>query len=152
MTPEKLKQYGEALFGPRWQTPMARALGHKDASNLRKWISGSDKGRPIPAYVETALKTLMGLDAFIIGNGASGKEYVIHTRPPRFVATVYAPGDEALGVNDLSGITHECAGGETLCEMVWWDKPPEDAELAALMRRAEAALDEATLNATEFPE
>lgn len=38
MTPDELQTAGEKLFGPRWQTALARALG-VDGSTVRRWLS-----------------------------------------------------------------------------------------------------------------
>jgi len=43
--PEYLRLAGEALFGQRWQTDLARALGLSDAARLRQWLS---LARPVP--------------------------------------------------------------------------------------------------------
>jgi hypothetical protein len=39
MTPDELAQGGERLYGPRWQTSLARALG-VNPRILRRWVSG----------------------------------------------------------------------------------------------------------------
>ncbi len=44
--PPPLAQIGEALYGPRWQTELARALGVSDRT-IRYWLAGT----PIPARV-----------------------------------------------------------------------------------------------------
>ncbi len=49
-----LAQCGEALFGTRWQTDMAEALGVSDRQ-LRRWVAGNN----IPAGVWTDLMRLM---------------------------------------------------------------------------------------------
>jgi hypothetical protein len=36
---------GEALYGERWQTSLARDLGLSDGRRIRQWLSGD---RPIP--------------------------------------------------------------------------------------------------------
>jgi hypothetical protein len=40
---DTLREVGEALYGPSWQTPMSEALGVSDRS-VRYWAGG----RPIP--------------------------------------------------------------------------------------------------------
>lgn len=46
---------GKALYGERWQTDLAIALGYADARRIRQWLSGD---RPIP---ETIYADLSGL-------------------------------------------------------------------------------------------
>ena len=41
-TPELLRKFGEALFGPRWQTDLAHELGVA-ARSVRRWLSGQDE-------------------------------------------------------------------------------------------------------------
>ncbi|MEW6258143.1 MAG: hypothetical protein AB1592_19495 [Pseudomonadota bacterium] len=45
---EDLRRIGETLYGPRWQTEMAAALGFGDSARIRQFLSGA---RPIPAGV-----------------------------------------------------------------------------------------------------
>jgi hypothetical protein len=45
---EDLRRIGEALYGPRWQTEMAAALGFGDSARIRQFLSGA---RPIPAGI-----------------------------------------------------------------------------------------------------
>lgn len=62
---ERLKQVGEALYGPEWQRAVARDLGplhprggrdHLDDRLVRRWISGE---RLIAAWVSDALPELI---------------------------------------------------------------------------------------------
>ena len=57
MNIETLRAAGEAIFGERWQMPMARALGAlhpegaRDSIDIRavqRWVAGH---RPVPAWV-----------------------------------------------------------------------------------------------------
>lgn len=41
MSSKLLKDAGEALYGPRWQTDLARDLGVADRT-MRRWIAGAD--------------------------------------------------------------------------------------------------------------
>lgn len=41
MSSKLLQDTGEALYGPRWQTEMARALQVSDRT-VRRWVAGSD--------------------------------------------------------------------------------------------------------------
>lgn len=40
MTPTLLREAGEALYGPRWQSDLARDLGVADRT-VRRWHAGS---------------------------------------------------------------------------------------------------------------
>jgi hypothetical protein len=51
MSNRLLKDTGEALFGPRWQTDIAHSLGVTDRT-IRGWASGE---RDMPASVATDL-------------------------------------------------------------------------------------------------
>ncbi|WP_406850126.1 hypothetical protein [Chromobacterium phragmitis] len=62
-----LAKIGEALYGERWQTDLARELGLSDARRVRQWMVGE---RPIPPGVWTDLHGLlqarrMHIDALI---------------------------------------------------------------------------------------
>jgi hypothetical protein len=45
MTPTKLRKEGERIWGPRWQTPLARFLD-VDPRTVRRWVSGETKIKP----------------------------------------------------------------------------------------------------------
>lgn len=51
MTTERLLELGRAMYGPRWQREVARALGVADRT-VRRWASGQSD---IPAVVEVRL-------------------------------------------------------------------------------------------------
>jgi hypothetical protein len=64
LTPDDLKEVGEALFGPwGWQTRLAEAL-EVDGSTVRRWVSGAV---PVPQPVKVALRLMLELR-----NGSSG--------------------------------------------------------------------------------
>lgn len=46
--PAALERIGEALYGPRWQSDLARDLQLSDARRVRQWMA---RERPIPAGV-----------------------------------------------------------------------------------------------------
>ncbi len=52
---ELLVACGEALYGPQWQTPMARDLEVADRT-VRRWVAGSS---PVPAGLHTDLLRLI---------------------------------------------------------------------------------------------
>lgn len=55
MTPADLRRYGEALYGPRWQTSLARALDVSDRT-MRYWLAG--RHQP-PEGVERDIRALV---------------------------------------------------------------------------------------------
>jgi hypothetical protein len=56
VTPDELRAIGKALYGERWQTPMAEALPCKTRT-IRYWLSGKRKIRPM---VEARIRNLAG--------------------------------------------------------------------------------------------
>jgi hypothetical protein len=48
MTPTDLRTIGERLYGPRWQTKLARALP-VNPRTVRRWLSGERQIRPLVA-------------------------------------------------------------------------------------------------------
>ena len=55
MTPNLLRESGEALYGEQWQSALARDLDVKPAT-LRDWLSGKSS---IPDKVRHELRTLV---------------------------------------------------------------------------------------------
>ena len=55
MTPDLLTACGEALFGPRWQSEMSRALAVDDRT-IRRWVAGDS---PVPVGVAVDLLRLL---------------------------------------------------------------------------------------------
>lgn len=54
--PKELRKSGEALFGQRWQTDIARALGLKDGRRVRQWLSGD---RRLPVNIDKDIIKLL---------------------------------------------------------------------------------------------
>lgn len=54
MTPARLAEIGRALYGPRWQSELARAVGVQYRA-VRRWMTGE---RAIPSRLETELVEL----------------------------------------------------------------------------------------------
>lgn len=50
MSSKLLRDTGEALYGPRWQTDLAQVLGISDRT-IRRWVSGADDV-PSGAYLD----------------------------------------------------------------------------------------------------
>lgn len=59
MNPEELRNAGEALFGPKWQTALARALP-VNPRTVRAWLSGKRKMRPVIAERIKAMNNQQG--------------------------------------------------------------------------------------------
>jgi hypothetical protein len=55
MTPTTLRMVGEALYGRRWQRPLAGDLGIPDRT-VRRWVAGDSK---IPARVSDQCLALL---------------------------------------------------------------------------------------------
>lgn len=62
-----LAKVGEDLFGPEWQTPLARALG-KNNRTVRRWASGETA--PIPDSVWAEIAGLCAPQAAQLGKRA----------------------------------------------------------------------------------
>ncbi len=54
MTPTLLRETGEALYGPRWQSELARELGVADRT-VRRWAAGA---HPMPDDIAAELVAL----------------------------------------------------------------------------------------------
>lgn len=55
MTPALLSQAGEALYGPRWQSELARDLDIDDRT-MRRWVAGDSS---VPSGVAVDLLRLL---------------------------------------------------------------------------------------------
>lgn len=56
MTPAELAEAGRALFGERWQADMTDALGLRDSSRIRQFLSGR---RSIPIGIRAQIVTML---------------------------------------------------------------------------------------------
>jgi hypothetical protein len=55
MTPQLLREAGEALYGPRWQSELSRELGVTDRT-MRRWAAGEFS---IPEAVSAELRDIL---------------------------------------------------------------------------------------------
>jgi hypothetical protein len=55
MAPDRLRKFGELLFGIRWQTELAKALAVSDRT-VRRWLSGDMQ---VPTGVDEELKIML---------------------------------------------------------------------------------------------
>ena len=92
LRPDELRGAGEALWGHRWQTEMAAALGVRDSARIREWLRGA---RPIPAAIRAELVALMRARASELTRAAKLLG-AVH-RPPAHVVIAEAPTDRPLG-------------------------------------------------------
>ena len=156
MTAAEFRAIGLAFYGGAhgWQTAMAERLGVAPRT-VRRWASGASR---IPPGVAAALKLAQGgadwpRDEWICGEGAPNegdfrREYIVHTKPPRFIARAVAVDeDDGLPTLDeqpadsLRGLVFVASPDTHLCEIVWLDLPPSDeSELRELLDRAATAL------------
>lgn len=72
-------------------------------------------------------------DEWIVGEGVIGRDYLIHTLEPRFIAEIF---DEP----PLDKFEFSLSNGQTLANFVWSDDPPTSKELIRLLARADEAL------------
>lgn len=139
-----------------WQTAIARRLGFKDASRVRKWKRGAE---PIPAWVVAKFAEWQGLtaiapwprDEWVIGDtrGGDGKtrEYIVHLQAPRFVARIVACDDDGLPLPEedpadvLTGTVYS-SDDFVLCEIEWIDEIAP-GEVVKWMEAAADAIDDA---------
>lgn len=112
------------VFGHGWQSKLARYAG-VNPRTVRRWITGE---LTLPDWMTPLLNRLSPSlpDRFVIGGGASGNEYIVHTHFPRFICQI--------GVESgISGITYETRDGDLLHSFVWIDKCPDNASLAGIL-------------------
>ncbi len=154
-TGEDFTRFATALLGTThgWQSAIARQLG-VSSRTVRRWV----KDGPPPAVCDELLR-MAGVeddsgvafprDEWILGD-AGGRGYIIHTRPPRFIARVVeiseaddgawivAPDEEPADID--SGVVYRAAPDAALCEILWIDRVPVNAELVTLMEAASNVL------------
>ena len=158
MTPDEFTASSIALLrsAVNWQTAMARRLGFKDASRVRKWLRGAE---PIPPWVEAQFAEWLGAtalapwprDEWLIGDAFGGdgrrREYIAHLQPPRFVARVVAcdgdglpeAGEEPADI--LTGTIYS-SGDYVLAEIAWIDEVAP-GEIVKWLKAAADAVDTA---------
>lgn len=137
---------------------MARALG-VSPRHMRRLAAGD---APITAGIEADIRKMLGgtdipdpdwpRDKWIIGDAPpeedtqARREYIMHTKHPRFIARIVQVDDEGRPEKSeeptdiLAG--HRYASEDyVLCEIVWIDPPPSPEKLLALMEEACDAID-----------
>jgi hypothetical protein len=62
MTPDLLREAGEALFGPQWQTALSRDLEVNDRT-IRRWANGQN---PVPDGLAADLRALLKARGFAL--------------------------------------------------------------------------------------
>lgn len=156
MTPQEFRTVGLALAKgvDGWQAALATHLGVPPRT-IHRWASGASC---IPPGVASALRPALPdaelpRDEWIVGDGAAAgegfrREYVVHTRSPRFVARAVVtdpdgrPDGDEEPADTVTGMTYQAREDLVLCEFKWLDYPPADTEeLRKLLEAAVEALD-----------
>ena len=136
MTRDEFKANGVAIVGTSvgWQTKLARRLSI-DSRTIRRAVADgpSDKlARLLLSVIGESAPQNMHAE-WVCGDGSDGREYLIHTRFPRFRCLVIAAEDEYDFAAD-DGVKFQC-GDMTLAGFHWSDPMPLDlthwVELAA---------------------
>lgn len=156
-TGKEFTSFAVALLGSAygWQSAIARELG-VDSRTVRRWVKDG-----CPDKIKAELLRMAGVeddtglayprDEWIVGDGPetasqTRREYIIHARPPRFIARVVnideLTGDPEPdeGDVDITGIVYKAAPDSILCEFQWIDRPPKDMTLTALLDAASNSL------------
>lgn len=63
MTPDLLREAGEALYGARWQSDLARALGVTDRT-MRRWLAGAFA---VPERIGSEIRALLKARGLALG-------------------------------------------------------------------------------------
>ena len=140
MTREEFIANSVAIVGTSvgWQTKLARRLSI-DSRTIRRAVADgpSDKlaGQLLKIIGESAPQNIHA--EWICGDGSDGREYLIHTRFPRFRCLVIAAEDKYDFAAD-DGVKFQC-GDMMLSGFYWTDPMPQD--LAHWMERAADALE-----------
>lgn len=82
-------------------------------------------------------------ERWILGQGESGRQYVIHTHSPRFIAELFVAGEEPLG--GISLVLPD--SGEIASNIAWIDPVPDETELIILRKMMADALEESDYRA-----
>jgi hypothetical protein len=150
MTPAEFQDTAIALLGSAvgWQSAIARRLGI-GTQTVRRWLASGK----IPPSAEQRLAEITGRtdpaalprDEWIIGDASSGREYVYHARPPRFLARVVMCNDRGLPelneapVDIVSGVVY-ASDDYMLAEIDWIDEVAP-GEVAKWLEAAADAID-----------
>ncbi len=139
MTIDELRAIGLAAYGVNWQSPLARAIGISPR-HMRRLIAGES---PITEGIAADIRRALGAtavdpdwprDKWIIGDAPAEadtkarREYLVHTRRPRFVARVVMVDDdgEPEPADVITGVVY-ASEDYVLSEIVWIDPPPPAA-------------------------
>jgi hypothetical protein len=132
---EEFRAAALAMFGPGWQTRMAKWL-RVNPRTVRRWASGEVV---VPGYVLNLMHIPFGgvgpesIPEWLFGTalGTGEREWVIHARPPRFIAEI-ADADDLVG-----GFSYEIAQGDQFCRFLWLDPEPPRPVLHVLLDNAD---------------
>lgn len=141
-----------------WASATAVKLG-VNKKTLMGWVTDG-----APLSVRDELRRMSGVDdeskiafprdEWIVGDSESdpdqadgmSREYIIHTRSPRFIARIVATVDEGHPIPSeepadiLSGVVYAADDGDLFCEIQWIDARPQGDKLVALFQEASNVL------------
>lgn len=159
-TTKEFRSFCMALFGGYgWQAAAARALKVSDRT-VRRWAAGMVQ---LPEWAQQALMAMAGVTdegavawpraEWIIGDdppdeGGRRREYIVHTRLPRFIARLVEIDDDGRPVpgegeaDVTTGVAYRADPNTVICELHWIDRPPASG-LVALMEGAANAIEAA---------
>ena len=130
MTSEEFIQNSIALIGTTigWQSAIARRLGVNNRT-IRKIVKGDLK---ISDGLAKDLLDLLGENApqiihaeWILGQGDDNREYLIHTRHPRFQCLVLDLNDPEYEFDHDAGVQYTF-NNSVLCGFLWHDRKPDN--------------------------
>lgn len=81
---------GQALYGDRWQTDLARDLGLSDGRRIRQWLSGD---RPIPKGIWNDVAKLLAERQSVINHALSATKALV-LEAPKSTAAIASPNQK----------------------------------------------------------
>jgi len=157
-TGQDFTSFAVALLGTAygWQSAIARQL-NVDSRTVRRWVKYGppDKIRDEllkMAGVEDDSGLAFPRDEWVLGDGIetqsnTRREYITHTRTPRFIARIVdideltnLPQPDEDPVDTTTGIVYRIRPSQIMCEFLWIDRPPISVELTNILEAAADAV------------
>lgn len=149
MTAAELAAAGRMLFGDRWQSALARALGI-ELRTLQRWAAGTSRiAEGAAAEIGRLARHRWTVGTAIGADGKAIGDIIVHHHYPRFRCRLVETDVDGLPARDmdqdarlLGPLTYSDGLDLLLCEFAWLDDPPAaEAALRALLAGAIAAHD-----------